>query len=188
MDRLILSMWKQHLSRAELLHCKDLPRYHLLRFARTTRKETRGLAGKATWPSHMQNLISLNLKCFYVINSFSSFASKDPIAGKKDFTCIYCYSTHLYFRWNVLVTLGATLEQGKHQTPFLWEHHCFCHFHQPFAQLVSSFFHFSIILRYGFLCSCPACSVDDVDVETSDARRVEVARLVAVGNYQSIKT
>jgi len=31
--------------------------------------------------------------------------------------------------------------------------------------------------KYGFLCSCPACSVDHVDVETSDARRVEVARL-----------
>ena len=41
------------------------------------------------------------------------------------------------------------------------------------------FSHFpTIILRYGFLCSCPACSVDVfLDVETSDARRVEVARL-----------
>lgn len=39
---------------------------------------------------------------------------------------------------------------------------------------------FPIILRYGFLCSCPACSVEnDVTdvVSTSDARRVEVARL-----------
>lgn len=33
------------------------------------------------------------------------------------------HSTHLYSRWNVLVTLGATLEQGKNQTPFLWWEH-----------------------------------------------------------------
>ena len=33
------------------------------------------------------------------------------------------HSIHLYSRWNVLVTLGATLEQGKNQTPFLWWEH-----------------------------------------------------------------
>ena len=33
------------------------------------------------------------------------------------------HSTHLYSRWNVLVTLGATLEQGKNVTPFLWWEH-----------------------------------------------------------------
>jgi len=31
--------------------------------------------------------------------------------------------------------------------------------------------------KYGFLCSCPACSVENDVVSTSDARRVEVARL-----------
>ena len=139
-----------------MLHCKDLPRYHLLRFARTTRKETRGLAGKATRPSHTQNL--------------------------HDFTCITGILLILFISTLVEMCLSP-LEQPWSKEK-IRHHFCdesiygFCHFSSAFCSVVTVVFPtFPIILRYRFLCSCPACSVENDVVSTSDARRVEVARL-----------